>query len=52
MHMTIVVVHSILWFCFHFSFKDGFFFFMFANCYQFDVQFDIFIASSTLFRLI
>jgi len=26
MHMTIVVVHSVMWFCFHFSFKEGFLF--------------------------
>jgi len=58
MHMTIVVVQTtlaivyyVLWSCFHFSLGRGFFF-MLADCCQFVIQFEIFIALSILFRLI
>ncbi len=57
MHMTIVVVQtvpvvvqSVLWSCFHFSLRRGFFF-MLADCCQFVVQSEKFIALTTLFRL-
>jgi hypothetical protein len=50
MHMTIVVVHSVLWSYFHFSLGRDFFF-MLADCCHFAVRSEIFIALSTLFRL-